>query len=369
MNLNLMKKEFIITLLACMLMPLALLANANDKGARAVKLTGQEVKVNSENGNNLYLLTFRDNMISYNPTWGYQCNFLKDNKLKSPSIDLKFGPNGLDGFVVAKGLNNSLISTTYNSHYDSLSNYPNRSSYQRMTIINNTETPEKMQDESNWENYDLSTLPHIAIGGLVQLSDSTLLVTGDLENDKQHIIHIIDYKHNKISPLDYSPKNAKDIHSLNNVWNGLCGNGKGHYLYYNRENERFAFIFSIENNKVNVIKYLYDALPKTEQKKRCTESLNCATNDKYISVLLTDSEKDGKRMTRKSKSTSPDIYGNTVELYDWDGNRQKILQLDHYGNKIMLSDDGKHLYLLANEIKYGGFSPTTIWVYDISNLD
>jgi thioredoxin-related protein len=56
-------------------------------------------------------------------------------------------------------------------------------------------------------------------------------------------------------------------------------------------------------------------------------------------------------------------------MYDWEGGQQKkIIKLDHLGNRIMLSDDNKTLYLFIDDHTDRDSNPQ-IWAYDISNID
>ena len=154
-------------------------------------------------------------------------------------------------------------------------------------------------------------------------------------------------------PLEFWPNDGIEIetmvkHAVYTDNSLVFGNGNGRYCYQCGE-ERFVFIFSIDNNKVNVIKKIYTVYPdyKTEDgqnyrmKSRRPETLSCAVNSNYIYILLREFDKEGN----KRDEWKPDLYGNIVEVYDWDGNKQKEIRLDHYGQRIMLSEDNKmHLF-------------------------
>ena len=61
------------------------------------------------------------------------------------------------------------------------------------------------------------------------------------------------------------------------------------------------------------------------------------------------------------------LYGDVIEIYDWDGRQQKrIIKLDHIGQQIKISDDHNTLYLFTASYNDGD---QQIWSYDISNLD
>ena len=61
----------------------------------------------------------------------------------------------------------------------------------------------------------------------------------------------------------------------------------------------------------------------------------------------------------------PWAFGNTLEVYDWDGVKQQVIHLDNYAHRIMLSGDGKTLYLFAQTDE---IIKPAIFSYDISNL-
>ena len=62
----------------------------------------------------------------------------------------------------------------------------------------------------------------------------------------------------------------------------------------------------------------------------------------------------------------PFPWGNTVEVYDWDGVKQHIIHLDKLGQEIMISNDGKTLYLYSDYMQDG--SDSYIYSYDLSSL-
>ena len=62
----------------------------------------------------------------------------------------------------------------------------------------------------------------------------------------------------------------------------------------------------------------------------------------------------------------PDLYGNIVEVYDWDGNKQKEIRLDHYGQRIMLSEDNK-IHLFTDDY-YDDNMKSDIWIYDLNGI-
>lgn len=134
--------------------------------------------------------------------------------------------------------------------------------------------------------------------------------------------------------------------------------------------DRFAFVFSIEGNHVNVIKTLYEVYPdyKEDERKQSyiikhyrPEGMDCAVSSKNVYLLLTDSDKEGNKL----KEFRDPLYGNTVEVYDWDGNKQKVIHLDKLGQRIMISDDNSTLYLFVRDYRA---EKHEIWSYDLNAL-
>ena len=83
-------------------------------------------------------------------------------------------------------------------------------------------------------------------------------------------------------------------------------------------------------------------------------------------MLTLDSNNKGEKL-KESDTQEPHLYisGNTVEVYDWDGVKQEVIHLDNYAHRIMLSGDGKTLYLFAQTDE---IIKPAIFSYDISNL-
>lgn len=245
-----------------------------------------------------------------------------------------------------------------------------------LTVISKTDSIENIKKQDNWRRYDLTKLPPFRYLAkcFCSLSDSTILVPGAPFDYLGSILSVIDFKNCKAYPLEFWPDDGMEIetmvkHAVYTDNSSVLGNGKGRYLYQCRD-ERFAFIFSIENNKVNVIKNLHAVYPdyKTEDglnykmKSRRPESLMCAVNDKYVYILLTEFDKEGNKLDEWRS----DLYGNRVEVYDWDGNKIKEIHLDHYGQRIMLSEDKIHLF--TDEYYRGDEFKSDIWIYDLKGI-
>lgn len=256
------------------------------------------------------------------------------------------------------------------------------SKFGSLTIIPNTNSIENISDSTKWEKYDLAGLGeiHSQAGNFYPMSDSTILLTAPSYTTPGHIIHVINYKNKTYTPLDYWPNDGIEIDSIlksdvYSMYSMTFGNNKGHYLFVCHR-ERNAFIFSIENNKINVIKDLYSTYLNYTTKDNLNyiaykirpEGLYCTTTNDDIFILLTDRDKFGKKI-KQGKWNNQRLYGNIIEIYDWDGKqRKKLIKLDHIGQRIMLSDDNKTLYLFTDDYFEGEPNPQ-IWAYDISNLN
>lgn len=84
------------------------------------------------------------------------------------------------------------------------------------------------------------------------------------------------------------------------------------------------------------------------------EGLKLCASTKYIYILLTDSDINGK----KANSFNDSGFGNTIEVYDWDGNLQNKYELDSFIGGITLNSKGKEL--IASTYDPETFSPKFI---------
>ncbi len=251
-----------------------------------------------------------------------------------------------------------------------------------LTVIPNASCADSIANTARHKVFDMSDLKDFMFWGehYHQLSDSTIIVAGAPGMNTNHIISIIDYKNLTCKPLNYWPNddimtNAVEKQYVYTYLSGVYGNGKGNYLFV-CDRERYAFIFSIDGDNVNVIKDLYTTNPNYEAgdghypicHRVRTEKLYCETTNDNIYFLLTDKDKFGKKIKIEDYNRQY-LYGNTIEIYDWDGKqRKKVIKLDHIGQRIIISDDGKTLYLFTDDFWEGDPNPQ-IWAYDISNLD
>ena len=249
-----------------------------------------------------------------------------------------------------------------------------------LTVIKQPNNIDAIKDKSRWQQYPLQDTGPFRLGSLsfAQVSNSSVIVVGapfEPPFDTKKLFSIIDYQKQKVTTLKYWPNDgikcpAMPKHSLYADNSRIFGNGNGRFVYQ-CEWSRLAFIFSIEGKNVNILKELYSQYPEyssedgmnftmtREQMK--TELLSCKANNDRIYFLLRDSDRKGNKL---SKWTTPYIYGNTIEEYDWEGNKLRVIHLNHYGQEILLSSDNKTLYLLTQD--YGDNQVPKIWSYDLS---
>ena len=243
-----------------------------------------------------------------------------------------------------------------------------------LTKIKQTGNIGAIKDPNNWEKYDLSKMPFWLCGDrFVVLSDSTILTVGTPKDDIHHIFSVINFKNQTFIPLDYWPND-----SLPEVVDegklmvyahdcGIIGNDKGRFLYWAEHGGKLAFIFTIDGSKTNILSHLYaDRLPIPGiDKTPLPERVHCCADNNRIYLLYRNSNSKGEILETFDRK-DPFPWGNTVEVYDWDGVKQHIIHLDKFGQEIMLSQDGKTLYL------YSGFiddeTDFYIYSYDISSL-
>lgn len=238
-----------------------------------------------------------------------------------------------------------------------------------LTKIPQTDSTCGIKDKAKWEIFDFREMHNISVEGqnFVIISDSTILVTGAPIDDMKHVFSIIDFKNQTTTPLDYWPDDSSPSDHVYQKLSrytqdcGLLSNGKNRYLYWNSWG-MLAFIFTIDGKNVKIISQQYsDPFPYKD--KPTTERVACCVDSEYIYMLLRDSDSKGGKFKQYK---SPFIFGNTVEIYNWDGVKQQVIHLDDYGQKIMLSEDGKTLYLFNDYSDYE--SDLKITSYDLISV-
>ena len=233
--------------------------------------------------------------------------------------------------------------------------------FKSLIKVQNADNIADIMDRTKWETYDLKKVLGFTGGSYVALSDTTILSRGMFKDDLKRVYSIIDIKNQKLTPIDYCPK-SKDLSDeeicMRFLTGNILGNGKDKMLYYN-ECAKFAFIFNVEGTKVNILKDLYSY---TFVPTRPTESLGCCANSERIYLLVRDTNIKGEKCNENDRFR----YGNTVEVYDWDGIKHQVIHLDNYYREIMLSGDGNTLFLHPGMT--GDIIKPALYSYDISNL-
>ena len=240
------------------------------------------------------------------------------------------------------------------------------SKYLSLVKIPHGDSIPAVKDKTKWERFDLKQMPLFSPNSknFIVLSDSTILIAGTPYNDIKHIFSIIDFKNQKVSTLDYWPADEMkcDDRKKNKLFTEnsyILGNKKGKYLYQNNY-IRNAFIFTFDGTTTKIISRLYSY---SFGEKRSTEVLACCADENRIYVLLRDS--DGKG-TKLEEWKNPFIFGNTIEVFNWDGVKQQVIHLDEYGQNIMLSKDNKTLYLFSDYSE--DISEPFIYSYDLDAI-
>ena len=233
--------------------------------------------------------------------------------------------------------------------------------FKSLIKVQNADDIASIMDRTKWETYDLKKVLGFTGGSYVALSDTTILSRGMFKDDLKRVYSIIDIKNQKLTPIDYCPK-SKDLSDeeicMRFLAGNILGNRKGRMLYYNNC-RKFAYIFNIEGTKVNILKdlYSYTFVPAPG-----TECVNCCANSDRIYLLVRDTNIKGERCNEDDMFR----YGNTVEVYDWDGIKHQVIHLDNYYQEIMLSGDGNTLFLHPGMT--GDIIKPALYSYDISNL-
>ena len=240
-----------------------------------------------------------------------------------------------------------------------------------LTKIQHPDNLAAIKNPDNWEKYDLSKMPPFELCGdrFVILSDSTILTVGTPLDDMHHIFSILNFKKQTVTPLDYWPNDStpevldEEKLMVYTKGSGIKGNGKDRFLYWD-DSGKFAFIFTIDGTKMNILNHIYsDRLPIA--KTPPLERIHCCADNDRIYLLYKHSNSKGEIM-EEFDMKDPFPWGNTVEVYDWDGVKQRVIHLDRLGQEIMLSKDSKTLYLYSGYPQDG--SDPYIYSYDLSSL-
>ena len=334
-----------------------------------VSLEGQLVKTDVNKGKWPKWM-FGDDIYALDHDWSLWCGKLTKTEWQKAEKVLVHGhgQNEFGDMVISQDDNGALyiMDHPFEENMGSLS-------LTSLTIIKYTDNIAAIKDPKNWEKYDLSKMPFLLCGDkIVVLSDSTILTVGTPENDIYHIFSVLNFKNQTVTPLDYWPNDstpkALDDEKLMVYTNGsgIKGNGKDRILYWD-DSGKLAFIFTIDGPQTNILSHIYsDRLPIPGiAKTPSLERIYCCADNERIYLLYKNLTSKGEKMEQYDMK-DPFPMGNIVEVYDWDGVKQKIIHLDKYGDEIMLSKDGKTLYLYSGYLQDG--SDPYIYSYDVGSL-
>ena len=344
-----------------LLMPVLFCACSEQNVGNEYFLRGQEVKIASAN-ENLWPEFMYGNAVLATADNGssYIGRITKNEWKKAEGLPKNDGHEDLAFPRFSKGYKGELM--LLNQPMSGDMNSSNLISLIKIPHANNIAS---INNLSKWERYDLrKILGFVPISrSYLAISDTTILLAGWVASDIKHVFSIIDFTNQKLIPLDYWPEDDSPNDTIrweHNVANcTIYGNGKGKFLYQNPF-AKLAYIFSIDGTKVNK---LYDVYSYKFTKTRPTECLSGCANSDRIYMLIRDSNIKGE----KCKEEDRDIFGNTVEVFDWDGVKQQVIHLDNYYKEIMISGNGNTLFLLPGMTE--DIVKPAIYSYDISNLE
>lgn len=320
-------------------------------------LRGQEVKFASENENLWPQFLYGQTLFAWSSDNNFYGGTLTGNEWQKAERISGAGTNkDLEILFFSHGNNGELL----------ILNCPSPATFdtgcfKSLIKVQNADNITAIMDRTKWETYDLKKVLGFGGGDPVFLSDTTLLMLGMFKDDLKRMYSIIDIKNQKLTPIDYCPE-GKDLSDeeicLRYLAGNILGNGKGKMLYHNRC-AKFAFIFNIEGTKVNILKNLYSYIFVPTRPIEC---LGCCANSERIYMLIRDTNIKGEKCNENDLFR----YGNTIEVYDWDGVKHQVIHLDNYYREIMLSGDGNTLFLHPGWTE--DIIKPALYSYDISNL-
>ena len=359
--------------LIAILMVMASFFSCSDKGGAEfeVSLEGQLVKTDVNKGKWPKWM-FDDNLYARDREWNvYAGKLTRTEWQKAEKVFVcGHGQNEFGDMNLSQGDDGAL----YGIDCYMEDNMVYRNKLIALTKIQHPDNLAAIKNPNNWEKYDLTQLPPFELCGdhFVVLSDSTILTVGTPLDDRHHIFSVLNFKNQTVIPLDYWPNDSTpevlDEEKLMVYTNGsgIKGNGKDRFLYWD-DSGKLAFIFTIDGTKTNILSQIYsDRLPIPGiAKTPSLERIHCCADNDRIYLLYKHSTIKGEIMENFDLK-DPFPWGNTVEVYDWEGIKQHIIHLDRFGQEIMISNDGKTLYLYSGYLQDG--SDPYMYSYDIGSL-
>lgn len=208
------------------------------------------------------------------------------------------------------------------------------------------------------------------IDSFVALSDSTVLVPTASFTDSR-IFSILNLKSNDVYPVEYWPADRHEGPSLPKLAvysdnSRIFKNNTNDRFLYKCGEERYAFIFSIENDTAHVVNEIFSEKPEyitssdrmNYDLKRHGNGIYIAANGNHIYALLTKAEKQDKKAGMKIP-----IYGNQVAVFDWDGNLWHVLNLDTTAYAIAIDNTDNYLYAFSDND--GALEGEQVWRYKL----
>lgn len=179
--------------------------------------------------------------------------------------------------------------------------------------------------------------------------------------EKGNIFTLFNPTTNEFTPIDWLPKDGfkgpaivkasayMDNSRLLSSENRVCyvsGNGK------------IAIIFQLEKDKLVPIKTLFEDLPDywadsdglNYRQRINSDELDAAATDNQIFLLNKKFNMEGKLA---EGDREPRVLGNTVYVFNWEGEPICNLTLDQLVYAILVSSDGKNLYGITQNKETG----------------
>lgn len=189
--------------------------------------------------------------------------------------------------------------------------------------------------------------------------DRLLLNSGWYE--KGNIFTLFNPATNELTPIDWLPKddfNGLPLVKANVYIDNSHLLSSGNRVCYVPGNGKIAMIFQLENDKLIPIKTIYNEFPDywiaedglNYHQRFNTDDLDAAATDNQIFLLNSKFNMDGKLAEGDQE---PRVLGNTVEVFNWDGEPIHSLTLDQLVYAILVSSDGKNLYGITQNKETG----------------
>ncbi len=165
--------------------------------------------------------------------------------------------------------------------------------------------------------------------------------------------YLLDSKGNVIDKYVNFPNRDNNEKQLDKVVLSQAYDG---YLTKDNDGSRFAIglynakmiaFYKVENNKISLIKEVYDEYPEFSYYKSHYQGISSNSLTGYLSISASNNFVyalySGKSYKEHAELAS---YGNLVYVYDWNGNPIKQYDLNIQACRIQISSDDKYLYAI-----------------------